>query len=249
MEQLMDRLKTSFRITGDIFDFYTELRQFCIKNRKNVVDYINRDQTVYNNIIEAERSMRGRLTNADITRINNQFVHSFYSELPNIWTLVEKQNDLPLAKMYEMIEKANQELQMKYESQRVYTFSYRFPRYESGAPEIVLREANGKIKKNDHSRQDLYEQFNDKPISRVSNSSKSRITGNERNLKQCHYKNIGHETEECRKRQYNKSRNNSSGNSRNSSRSANGPQAGSSKIYPVNVIEIRESEEENTESQ
>jgi len=50
MEQLMNRLKTSFRITGDIFDFYTELRQFCIKNRENIVDYINRDQTVYNSI-------------------------------------------------------------------------------------------------------------------------------------------------------------------------------------------------------
>jgi len=45
-------LKTSFGITGDIFDSYAELKKLSIENRENVVDYINRAQIVYNNVIE-----------------------------------------------------------------------------------------------------------------------------------------------------------------------------------------------------
>jgi len=49
------------------------------------------------------------------------------------------------------------------------------------------------------------------------------MIGNEQNSKQCHYyKNTGREIEKCRKRQYNNSRNNSSGNSRNLSSSTDG---------------------------
>jgi len=54
----MERLKTSFEITGDIFDSYAELKKLCVKNRRNVLHYIDRAQTVYNNIIEAEKSER-----------------------------------------------------------------------------------------------------------------------------------------------------------------------------------------------
>jgi len=38
----MDQLKTSFDIMRDIFDSYAELKKLCVKNRKNVVDYIGR---------------------------------------------------------------------------------------------------------------------------------------------------------------------------------------------------------------
>jgi len=55
----MDCLKTSFGITEDIFNSYTELKKLCVKNRENVVDYIDRIQIVHNNIIEAEKSERG----------------------------------------------------------------------------------------------------------------------------------------------------------------------------------------------
>jgi len=34
--------------------------------------------------------------------------------------------------MYEIVEKANQELEVRYESQQVYTPSRRFPPYETG---------------------------------------------------------------------------------------------------------------------
>jgi len=64
----MDCLKIS--ITGDILASYTELKKLCIKNRENVVDYIDRAQIVYNNIIEAEKSERGRLIDSDVAIIN-----------------------------------------------------------------------------------------------------------------------------------------------------------------------------------
>jgi len=72
-------------------------------------------------------------------------VHAFYYGLPSDnRTLLG--NDLSLTKMYEMVEKANQEFEVRYESQQAYTSSRRFPRYESGAPETVIRWANGEIK-------------------------------------------------------------------------------------------------------
>jgi len=70
-------LKTSFKITGDTFDSYAELKKLCVKNRENV-NYIDRAQIVYNNIIEFEKSERRPFINADIARINDRFVHAFY---------------------------------------------------------------------------------------------------------------------------------------------------------------------------
>jgi len=64
-----------------------------VKNRKNVVDYIDRVQIVYNNIIEAEKSARGLLTYSDVVRINDRFLHAFVNH-HDIQTLAEKRNDL-----------------------------------------------------------------------------------------------------------------------------------------------------------
>jgi len=83
------------------------------------MDYIDGAQIVYNNI-EAEKSERGSLTNSDIAKINDRFMHAFYYGLPSdIRTLAEKRNNLSPTEMYEMVEKANQELiiEVRYESQ------------------------------------------------------------------------------------------------------------------------------------
>jgi len=57
----------------------------------------------------------GPLTNSDIARINDRFMHTFYCGLLNdIQTLAGKQNDLSLTKIYEMVEKMNEE--ERYES-------------------------------------------------------------------------------------------------------------------------------------
>jgi len=96
-------------------------------------------------------------------------VYVFYYELPNNIRilkveekeLVEKRNDLSPTKMYEMIEKANQELEVRYESQQAYNSSHRFPRYESGASRNRLR-GEWRNQRNNRSRQDSREQFNDK---------------------------------------------------------------------------------------
>jgi len=66
MKQFIDRLKISFGITEDIFDSYAEFKKLCIKDRENVVDYIDRVEIMYDNIIEAEKSERGSLSNSDV---------------------------------------------------------------------------------------------------------------------------------------------------------------------------------------
>jgi len=71
--------------------------------------------------------------------------------------------------MYEMVEKANQELEMRYESQQAYT-CLDFRATSSVSSETALREANGEIKETitaDRIR------ANNKPIPRDSNSRNS----------------------------------------------------------------------------
>jgi len=87
--------------------------------------------------------------------------------------------------MYEMVENANQELELKYQAQRACISSHRFPYYESGTPKSPSEKWIER-KKSDNSRQDLREQFNDKFIPRDSNSESKEpgIIGDERNLKQ-----------------------------------------------------------------
>jgi len=98
IEQLLNRLKNSFGIKRDISACYTEFGQLCMRNWEEVVDYINKAQTVCSNIIEAEKSLRGSLTNAEIyktpdTRINEQSLRLFYSKLSSdLRTLIREQN-------------------------------------------------------------------------------------------------------------------------------------------------------------
>jgi len=60
IEQLLNRLKKSFGIVGDIFDSYAELKKLGMGNQEKLVSYIDH-QTVYNQIIEAEKSSGGAL--------------------------------------------------------------------------------------------------------------------------------------------------------------------------------------------
>jgi len=44
--QILDRLKSSFGIMGDISNSYAELGQLCMRNRERIIDYIDRVQAV-----------------------------------------------------------------------------------------------------------------------------------------------------------------------------------------------------------
>jgi len=70
IEQLLNALKKSFGIMGDISDSYAELGKLCMRNREELINYIDRAQTMYNRIIEAEKNSRGSLTDTDITKTN-----------------------------------------------------------------------------------------------------------------------------------------------------------------------------------
>jgi len=51
-------MKNFIQNYGRFFDSYAEVKKLCVKNWENVIDYIDRPQIVYNNIIEAEKSER-----------------------------------------------------------------------------------------------------------------------------------------------------------------------------------------------
>jgi len=53
--------------------------------------------------------MKGLFTDSDVVRINGRFMR-FIGLLSDIWTLIEKQNDLSPIEMYEMVKKTNQEV-------------------------------------------------------------------------------------------------------------------------------------------
>jgi len=107
---------------GDISNSYAELGQLCMRNRKGVIDYIDKVQTVFSNIIEAQMRLRDH-QNVDIARINERYVHLFYSVLSSDIRTLREGNDLPPDKIYEMIEKTNPEIEVKYRAQRAYTSS------------------------------------------------------------------------------------------------------------------------------
>jgi len=124
IKQFRDRLKTSFRATKNI---YAELKKLCVK-WESIIDYIERAQIVYDNIIQAEKSEKEFLTDSDVARINCRFMHAFYGGLSsNIRTLIEKRNDLSPIEMYEMYEKTNQQVEVRYESQWAYSATWRYP--------------------------------------------------------------------------------------------------------------------------
>jgi len=131
---------------GYIYDSYAELGKLCMRNQEELVNYIDRIQTVYNQIIEAERSLGEPLTDVEITKINKRFTHAFYCGLSSdIGTIVEKRNDLSPSEMYEMAETANQELKARREPRQAYTSSRRFPANPL-LPQPALKGVNGKIK-------------------------------------------------------------------------------------------------------
>jgi len=107
-------------------------------------------------------------------------VHAYYCGLPNdIRILVQERNDLSLIEMYKMVEKANQELEVRCESQLAHISSYRFSRYECGAPRDCPQRGEWRDKKNDHSWQDSHQQFNDKLTPSNNRNNESAIIAND----------------------------------------------------------------------
>jgi len=66
----LNRLKKLFGFVEDIFDSYAELKELGMENQEKLVSYIDRAQTVYNQIIEAEKNSEGPFTDAEITKLN-----------------------------------------------------------------------------------------------------------------------------------------------------------------------------------
>jgi len=113
-EQLLNCLKKVFGIVEDIFDFDAELKRLGMGNQEKLVSYINKTQTVYNQVIEAGKSSGGLFTDAEITKLNKRFIRAFYCGLrDDIRSITEKRNDFSPSEMYELAEAANQELKAR----------------------------------------------------------------------------------------------------------------------------------------
>jgi len=118
LESFKEDVIPSFGIMGDIYDSYAELKKLCMRNQEELVNYIDRAQTVYNQIIEAKKSSEGSPTDVEIIKLNKRFTHAFYCGLRgDIRSIIEKRNDLSPSEMYEMAETANQELKARREPQ------------------------------------------------------------------------------------------------------------------------------------
>jgi len=59
--QLIKKLKTSFEVTRTICQCYKELDSFFFRKREDIIDYIERAQNLYADIIEAEKHKKGSL--------------------------------------------------------------------------------------------------------------------------------------------------------------------------------------------
>jgi len=55
---------------GDIFDSYAELKKLGMGNQEKLVSCIDKAQTIYNQIIEAEKSSGVSSTDAEIIKLN-----------------------------------------------------------------------------------------------------------------------------------------------------------------------------------
>jgi len=168
IEQFMDRLKTSFRMMRDIFEFYADLKKFCVKNRENVVDYIDRVQDSCMILLKREGAP-----------YKCRHCQNKWSICARV--LCELPSDIRRKTKWIFIHR-NVLHGRKGESWVRADF-----RVTSPVPtKTTFRRANGEIKGiEDYNRKDSREQFNDILIPRNANNRKSEsaIIGNERNPK------------------------------------------------------------------
>jgi hypothetical protein len=194
----------------------------------------------------------------------------FYCGLPNnIKTAVDRNKARTPVELYELVETANQRMEKKFNvHNQTYAGASGRPRYEQNtgtrAGPSYTRNARENThntpeddrvsNRDDRSQGNSRERTNDHTQHRDRLGSRASEPRNERSSKWCRYcKSSGHEIEECRRRAYNNSRNNHSGNAQNPSRPADRPRAGTSNTRPVNTIVSREMEpdeekEENVDS-
>jgi len=257
IKQLIYRLQTSFGVSRNSFVWYAELEKLSQGRRESIAAYIERAQDLYDNIIEAERYEKQSLAQSDIIRISGRFIDKFYCGLPNnIQILVDRRDARTPVEMYVMVERANQMIETNHNSQnQTYAGASRTSRYEPNTRNA--RENSHNTPENDRvSNLDDRGQGNSRERTdgntppRHRPGSRASEPRNERSSKWCRYCKIsGHEIEECRKRAYNNSRNNHSGNAQNPSRPADRPRAGPNNTRPVNMIVSRETEPEVEEEE
>jgi len=213
--QLIDKLKFLFMHS---WQYYQKLDRLFLRRREDILDYIDRAQDLYDDIIEAERIENEPLTNSAISEIDHRFSTSFFRGLPvRIRQQMMRNENKPSEKPYEVFEaaiKATRQLEkMCHANGLDRDYSYRYeapyevPYYETDAERMHEAPRDRPRKNNRGDRQNS--------CNRRESGGRSNRTAtmrNQRNSKWCRYcKNLGHKIEQCRKREYNNARNNFSG--------------------------------------
>lgn len=274
--QLTDLLTTAFGSPKTIDQYRGELSTIYLKPNEHILDFISRVKDIRTAIIDAERRIKVRLDPRFVADIDNLATRSFCDGLPLPYRLqmriesyrqpadafavakeIAKRQELDKSRYepvsgYNGISKPQRVTPIG--SPRAHSTPYRT---EPPQPRFSARNPPNR---SEFPRRDFVNQeresrsFGESPRQGQRSEEVGRYRsepprGNSNKI--CRYcKNVGHEIEECRKRQYNNARKSETGN-------ANGPpnHSGASRpdpsrvTRPVNPIAVEEaSEEEESQS-
>jgi len=268
--QLTDLLTTAFGSAKTIDQYRGELSTVYQKPQEHMLDYICRVKDLRSSILDAERREIGSLSEDTISSIDQLTARSFCDGLPLQYRL--QMSELLHTRPFEAFAKAKalakrEELDRdryktrdRREPERIINeyprrqipFAQRGISYESSRDGNRFNERHvNTLPRDTHAGQPLRERSAfERSAHNASPSNNAPIRRDDRSTKVCRYcKNPGHEIEECRKRQYNNSRQNQ-GNSTRPSRPADEPRAGPSQeiTRPVRAI-MPDANEQARESQ
>lgn len=225
---LIDLLNGAFGSPRTIDQYRGELSTIYLRGNEHILDYISRTKDLRTSILDETRRQKGILTNDAATEIDQLAARSFCNGLPLSYRL-QLTPDLyvnPFA--------AFSQAKALAKRQEIDNERFNIPRRneqstyhanQSLAQSASIKSRTINTSENNRDRKEY-----------INNTSQQNPTV-DRNARQCRYcKNFGHEIEECRKRQYNNSRQNQ-GNSTHPSRPSGESREGgpSRPNRPVNV--------------
>lgn len=262
--QLLDLLNGAFGSTNTISQYRGELSNIYLGNNEHVLDYISRTKELRSAILDAERRSRGELNPGTIDEIDILTARSFCDGLPLKFRLQLKPGHFvrpfeafatakSLAKRDEL-ERQRHDVAARSERAQPKYSSAVIPGQDQGRPNINRNPGQYRSTNNNPSPRDRAyvppsegRRFETRREQDPVNKSPLNRRYDQTSTVWCRYcKNSGHEIQECRKRQFNNSR---QGNFPGPSSGPDPPRAGPTPTRPVRCIEMNQEGEERPESE
>jgi len=263
--QLIDELNRSFGAQKPIDQLRGDLCTIHLRRGEHVLDYISRVRELREAILDAERRSRGFLDYRATAEIDDSTLRAFLEGLPSGYRLYMRfENYVSLPEAFADAkdaagkqEKEEKRLGPGTQARIAARPSYPNPsepppRYRTAG---FARDYDSRPRYNDDVRQDGYARGSDTRHSdsprRYAERPPNTFADRNRNNKWCRYcKNAGHEIEECRKREYNNSRNQQGNREGPSSRQdATRGETTHTQSRPIRAIETIPAEPPANESQ